>query len=106
MALRLGTEHQQAATGSAEWYRTRTTGLPRLLGRVVAAIAPRLSRIGPDGIRGVYPCGVGHAVPEESVVALCGAEPAFLWAGSFDPHSRVVPPCPRCLEALDEAPAP
>lgn len=100
MTYRLGTDRQCAPTGSPDWYLSETTGLPRLLARFEAAVLPRLRRVGPDGVRGDFPAGVGHAVPGDSPVALCGVTPAHLWKGDFDPRSRVVDPCPRCVGLL------
>jgi hypothetical protein len=49
-------------------------------------------------MRGDLPAGIGHAVPTGSTVALCGKTPLHLWDGAFDPRSRVVAPCPECVE--------
>jgi hypothetical protein len=81
----------------------KTTRLARLTGRVHAAIAPRWRRVGPDGVRGDFPAGVGHAVPAGSTVALCGVTPQYVWNGDFNPRSRVVDPCPRCVELLPDS---
>ena len=49
-----------------------------------------------DGFRGYHPAGIGHAVPQGSQQALCGLTPPHVWAGPFDPRSRVLTICERC----------
>jgi hypothetical protein len=51
-----------------------------------------------DGFVGHYPAGTGHAVPVGTSLALCGLTPPYLWAGDFDPGSRVLTICQRCAQ--------
>lgn len=95
--LRLGTEQRQPPTGSADWYVDKTTGFLRAMHRARNRVTfGRMSSVGPDGVRGMYPSGVGHAVPVGTEQALCGRTNLHLWNGDFDPSSRVVTPCPEC----------
>lgn len=96
MQLRLGTDEHQAATGSADWLAAHR-GFVGRLGRREAALLPFARGLGVFGARGKYPAGTGHAVPTGETVALCGASPVHLWSSDFNPKSRVVAACEKCV---------
>lgn len=49
-----------------------------------------------DGFVGYFPAGIGHAVPLGEDSALCGLRPPHVWAGAFDPRSRILTICETC----------
>ena len=95
--FRLGTEQRQPPTGSGDWWIASTTGLAGAIHRAWDKVSLGIgASIGPDGVRGMYPSGVGHAVPVDSEQALCGQTGLFLWNGRFNPASRVTSICHKC----------
>ena len=96
--FRLGTEQRQPPTGSGDWFVDNSTGFSRAFHRAWRAVTLGwMSNVGPDGVRGMYPSGVGHAVPFGSDQALCGRSGLHIWDGAFNPSSRVTTPCPECI---------
>jgi hypothetical protein len=102
--FRLGTEQRQPPTGSGEWFIENTTGLARALHRAWDKVSLGfMASVGPAGVRGMYPSGVGHAIPVGTEQALCGRSGLYIWEGRFNPSSRVTSPCSECrrLAATD-----
>ena len=99
--LVLGTDGRQAATGSARWAQQQAAGWSRGA-RAISTLAwsgwGRRGDVGPDGIRGSFPTGTGHAVPAGGDRALCGRADQYVWAGRFNASSRVVTPCATCSQ--------
>lgn len=95
--LRLGTEQRQPATGSGDWAIANTTGVARAIHKALDKVTLGIgASVGPDGVRGMYPSGVGHAVPVGAEQALCGKTGLYMWDGPFNPRSRVTSSCPTC----------
>jgi hypothetical protein len=95
--LRLGTEQRQPPTGSNDWAIANTAGVARAFHKAWNKVTLGIgASVGPDGVRGMYPSGVGHAVPVGAERALCGKTGLYLWDGLFNPRSRVTSPCPTC----------
>lgn len=67
---------------------------------VVASTHRTRSRADNFIARGWFPSGEAHAVPDGSVVALCGYLPPFIWEGRFRAELRGLSVCPSCATAF------
>lgn len=100
--FRLGTDDWQPPTGSGDWWIANTTGFALAIHKFWDKLSLGvMAKVGPDGVRGMYPSGVAHAVPMGTERALCGKTGLHIWDGRFDSSSRVTTACPECETLVD-----